>query len=113
MALSKTWEVLMKSRVNNDGKLSALNPQSWVAPFEAAALTERPDHLNGKKIGIIGQTHEPMLFLKDSLIAALPDIGDVTIFEAGAYSNRDGFSAAEKEEIDQMKPDVVIRGIAH
>lgn len=93
--------------------LSVLNPQSWIAPFESAPLTPRLDGLEKKRIGIVGQTHEPMLFLKDIITDTLPEIGDVFILDGGTYSNRDGFTSKERKEIATTRPDAIIKGIAH
>lgn len=94
-------------------RISVLNPQSWVSPFEAVALNPRPNTLTGKTIGIVGQRHEPMLYLKDTLLAAMPDIKDVVILAEGRYSAREGFAKTEQEIIYQARPDTVIQGIAH
>ncbi|MBW1767880.1 MAG: hypothetical protein JRJ65_12655, partial [Deltaproteobacteria bacterium] len=53
--------------VTEKEKMKVLNPQSWVAPFEATKLNPRPGSLKGKTIGIVGQSHEPMLYLEDAL----------------------------------------------
>jgi len=99
--------------VTEKEKMKVLNPQSWVAPFEATKLNPRLGSLKGKTIGIVGQSHEPMLYLEDALWEALPEIGDVVILEGGRFSEREGFSKVEKEMISQVRPDVVIQGIAH
>ena len=95
-----------------------LNPESWMAPFNAVPLNPRLDQLEGKIIGIVGQNHEPMLYLQDALMATVPEIKNIIIFKEKSttserYSNRGGMSKALQDEIKNMGIDAIIQGIAH
>ena len=107
-------------------KLSVLNPESWAVPQEVTALNPRLDALSGKTIAIVGQGHSPMLYLKDALLSAVPDIKDVVILGvrpgrqewahtglAAGFSRLEGFIESQKEEISEFRPDAVIQGVAH
>lgn len=115
-------------------KISVLNPESWVIPHEVRCLSPRLNTLSGRTVGIVGQGHSPMLYLKDALLSAVPDIKDVVILgvrdtmNQGASAGFSGsqlhvipgssggegfFSEAEKEELYRVRPDAVIQGIAH
>jgi len=95
-----------------------LNPESWMAPFDAVPLNPRLDSLAGKIIGVVGQNHEPMLYLKDALKATVPDIKNIVIFRERSttserYSDRGGISKALQDEVSNLAIDAVIQGIAH
>ena len=91
-----------------------LNPVSWFAPFNAVPLNPRLDSLKGKIIGIVGQSHEPMLFLKDALKAALPDLKDIIILnKKDKYGDRAGISKDLLGTIKSLGINAAIQGIAH
>ena len=92
-----------------------LNPESWMAPFNAVPLNPRPGSLNGKVIGIVGQNHEPMLYLKDALKAALPGIKNIVVYKENKekYAERGGIPRELQEGIRTAGIDVAIQGIAH
>ena len=98
--------------VEKEKLYTVLNPESWVAPFEATPLSPRLDTLRGKVIGIVGQRHEPMLYLKDELLAAHPELNDVIILE-GNFSSRKGISKSLEAEVRKLGINAVIQGIAH
>ncbi|MCX6012274.1 MAG: hypothetical protein NTV30_02445 [Chloroflexi bacterium] len=98
----------------NDKIYKVLNPLSWFAPFDAVPLNPRLDTLKGKTIGIVGQHHEPMLFLKDALKAALPEAKDIIVLEKDkSYSGRMGITKAQMEDIKNRGINAIIQGIAH
>jgi len=97
----------------NEKTMKVLDPASWFAPFDAVPLNRRLDDLKGKTIAIVGQNHEPMLYLKDALLAALPDAKNIIVLEKDNYSDRIGIAKSLKESIHNLHIDAVIQGIAH
>ena len=94
--------------------LKVLNPESWMSAFDTIPLNPRLDKLKGKVIGIIGQDHEPMLYLQNVLKAAVPEIKDIIIFqEKQRFSERSGIGKALHEQVNNFGIDAVIQGIAH
>ncbi|MCX6013546.1 MAG: hypothetical protein NTV30_09125 [Chloroflexi bacterium] len=91
-----------------------LNPESWMSAFDTIPLNTRLDNLKGKVIGIIGQDHEPMIYLKDALKAAVPEIRDIIIFkEKQRFGERGGIDKAIREEVNKFGINAAIQGIAH
>ena len=98
----------------NEKVYKVLNPVSWFAPFDAVPLNLRLDNLEGKVICIVGQTHEPMLYLKDALKAALPGIKDIIILDKkDKYGDRGGIGKELQQKIKGLGIDAAIQGIAH
>lgn len=96
----------------NDKAYKVLNPLSWFAPFDAVPLNTRLDNLKGKIIGIVGQQHEPMLYLKEAIKAVEPDIKDIIILKE-RYAGRMGLSKEQQIEVKNRGINAVIQGIAH
>jgi len=107
-------------------RISVLNPRSWIIQHEVKGLSPRLSSLSRRTIGIVGQGHSPMLYLKDALLSAVPDIKKVVILgitpgkrefmhlgPSPGFAARDGFTEAQIEEIEEVRPDAVIHGIAH
>ncbi|MCX6012078.1 MAG: hypothetical protein NTV30_01420 [Chloroflexi bacterium] len=95
-----------------------LNPESWMAPFNAVPLNPRLNELKGKVIAIIGQAHEPMLYLKDAIKEAVPGIKEIFIYKektttSERFSDRGGISKALQEETRRLGINAIIQGIAH
>jgi len=98
----------------NEKVLRVLNPMSWFAPFDAIPLNPRLGKLQDKVIGIVGQNHEPMLYLKDSLRAALPQLKDIVILDKkDKYSERTGISKEIQQKVRSLGIQAAIQGIAH
>ena len=99
----------------NEKTMKVLDPSSWFAPFDAVPLNRRLDDLKGKTIAIVGQNHEPMLYLKDALLAALPDAKKIVVFAENKerYAERGGIPKELQEGISDHGIDVAIQGIAH